>query len=421
MEAQSSRISELTLPWLRRLRWTSAGGQAATVLWVNLVLQIPLPMLVVWICIGFTVFTNLVLHRVPVGSGESPPFLASCMVLDALQLTTVLHYTGGPHNPFSTFYLAHLALAAVALPPLWTTLVAGVCCSGFAALFFGLWPLPRLSEAVCGVGPGLPLKTHLQGMLTAFILTSVAIVFFASRLQQALIRRGLELGLARQAVVRNERFAALATLAAGAAHELGTPLGTITIAAGELARAARRYPQDPDLAEDADLIREESHRCRRILERLQTQSGDQPHTIPVDQVLVELGERFPDRLSCRAQASGIEVHAPPEALIQALVALVRNGIDASLPGQDVQCSVERPVNGILFRISNRGTPIPEEVRIRAGEPFFTTKPPGKGTGLGLFLVRLLADRLGGSFNLETTSDGRTDAVLFIPHPAIRES
>jgi two-component system sensor histidine kinase RegB len=222
-------------------------------------------------------------------------------------------------------------------------------------------------------------------------------------------------------VVRNERFAALATLAAGAAHELGTPLGTITIAAGELARAARRYPQDPDLAEDADLIREESHRCRRILDRLQTQSGDQPHTIPVDQVLVELGERFPDRLSCRAQASGIEVHAPPEALIQALVALVRNGIDASLPGQDVQCSVERPVNGILFRISNRGTPIPEEVRIRAGEPFFTTKPPGKGTGLGLFLVRLLADRLGGSFNLETTSDGRTDAVLFIPHPAIRES
>ena len=412
-----------TLPWLRLLRWTAVFGQTATVLWVVYGLRLALPLRPVFACIAFTALTNLALHRVPAGRGETPRALAACLALDVVQLTVLLHFTGGPHNPFSAFYLAHVALAAVALPPRWAATVAAVCAGGFSLLYFGSEHLPRPADPVCGVGPDLPLNLHLNGMLAAFVLTAVAIVFFAGRLQSALRQREGQLAEARGAATRHERFAALATLAAGAAHELGTPLGTIAIAAGEVARAAQQLPDQPDLADDAELIREEAARCRAILDRLESQSGDATRELVLEEVLAELQRRFPRGLAIRRAAAATTVFAPPEAFTQALVSLVKNGFDASPTGTEVRCAVDPEQGSVRFAVTDHGEGLSADVLAHAGEPFFTTKPPGRGTGLGLFLVRLLAERLGGDFRLDSASPGGTTATLVLParHPARRPS
>jgi two-component system, sensor histidine kinase RegB len=412
--SQPSETPVLTLPWLRQLRWSAVIGQTATVLIVTWGLRVPLPLVPVFVCIALTALTNLLLHGAPAGRGETPAALAGVLATDVLLLTALLHYTGGPHNPFSSFYLVHVALAAVALPPRWTGLVAGLCCAGFGLLFLGHQVLPRPGDAVCGVGPNLPLAVHLRGMLVAFVLTAGCIVFFAGRLQGALRARERELARARERAKEQERFAALATLAAGAAHELGTPLGTIALAAGELVRAARALPGPSELADDAELIGEEVARCRAILDRLQDQSGDPPCWISLAELAAELGERFSGRVDFQVPSAPADVLAPAQALRQALVSLVQNALDAGPPDAKVRVRMSGADGGVRFVVTDTGTGLTPEVRAHAGEPFFTTKPPGRGTGLGLFLVRLLAERLGGTFRLEPAHPRGCHAVLELP-------
>ena len=409
----------LTLPLLRQLRWSAVVGQTAAVLIVTLGLGLPLPMVPIFVCIGLTALSNAGLQLLRPGHGESSGNLTTILAFDVVLLTGLLHFTGGPHNPFSSFYLVHVALAAVALPLWGIGLVSTLCCAGFGLLYFGRQVLPIPGDAVCGVGPNLPLSTHLKGMLVAFVLTAGCIVIFVSRLQSILRLRERELLAAKERAREQEQFAALATLAAGAAHELATPLGTIAIAAGEIVQSASVLPNQPDLLADAQLVREEVARCRTILDRLQDQTGDAPTLVDVTSLISEVRKQFPNRLEIDLPATGVEICVPVFALLQALVSLVKNGFDASPPEAAVRLTVESSGDQVFFAVSDRGPGLTPEVRRHAGEPFFTTKPPGRGTGLGLFLVRLLAVRLGGTFSLEPALSGGTCARLQLPRVAFQ--
>lgn len=272
-----------------------------------------------------------------------------------------------------------------------------------------------------GVGPGMPLSMHLKGMLVAFGLSAACITFFAGRLQAALRRQSEELARARALAAENERFAAMATLAAGAAHELGTPLGTIAIAAGELVRNARQSSVPAEIREDADLIREEAGRCRGILDRLQDRAGDAARPLAVTGTLEDVGARFPGgrvRLVLPSRDAG-QLLAPPEALNQALASLVKNALDASPPAGVVDLCAEVDDEGVQFVVRDRGAGLDEAARLHVGEPFFTTKPAGQGMGLGSFLVRLLARRMSGEFRLVFRTGGGTEAILRVPRRASR--
>jgi two-component system sensor histidine kinase RegB len=187
------------------------------------------------------------------------------------------------------------------------------------------------------------------------------------------------------------------------------------MAAGELARVARALPQYPELIQDAELIRSQSLRCRAILDRLQEQAGDPPRTLKLSEVWTSLRSRFPQaELEVTGEERNALVHVPTESFVQAMACLVKNALDAQAPFRWVRIKVDAVGDDIRFSVIDSGPQVSEEVRRRAGEPFFTTKPAGQGMGLGLFLVKAMAQQLCGAFRLESHAAGGTAAVLQFP-------
>jgi two-component system sensor histidine kinase RegB len=247
-------------------------------------------------------------------------------------------------------------------------------------------------------------------MWLALSIVAAVITYFVARLSQQLVA-------ARALAARNERLASLSALAAGAAHELGSPLGTIAVAAREIERS-----ESPAAQEDARLIRAEVDRCREILDRMSgsaTQAPIELEAQPLERILAGV------QAECVVQSGRLRVvvaercaglRTAPEPIQQALIALVRNALDASQECVELHAGEER--QQVVFRVIDRGAGIPGDSLARVGEPFFTTKEPGKGTGLGLYVVRLIAERLGGQLTLRSAEGWGTEAVLAVPRASI---
>src|SRR6185369_2055893 len=177
---------------------------------------------------------------------------------------------------FSFLYLVNIALSAVVLRSLWTWTLVVLSLACFGALF----------AAAPAHGHAEHMQMHLQGMWVAFGVAAVFITYFVQRVTGALAARDVELAAANERTARHERLASLATLAAGAAHELSTPLSTIAIAAKEL---ERRLASDGDAGADARLIREQVERCRQILAHMAddagASSGETVEAVPIASIV----------------------------------------------------------------------------------------------------------------------------------------
>lgn len=405
------------LPWLRRLRWVAVTGQAVAVVVALGVYGLPVPRVSTGLLISLAALSNLALYLLPASLARRPGLLTGVLLLDVLLLTALLQVTGAAANPFTLFYLVHVAMAAAMLSPAWAWTVAAAGAAGYGWLFTHTGPLLREDDPMCSVILNLPQRLHVTGMLVAFLIAAACIVLFGGRLRRVLQQRETELAAAREAALRQERFTALATLAAGAAHELGSPLGTIAVAAGEMAAHVRRTGGPEELLADAELICEEVQRCRSILDRLHEENADQPRLVTPAELLAEVRLLLAPAVAARLRVVGMQdverLHVPVTALAQALATLVRNGAEAGGDGT-VRLRLSRRGESLAFEVEDEGAGLAAAVREHAGEPFFTTKPPGQGLGLGLFLVRLLAARLQGRFELRPAAGCGTIATLELP-------
>ena len=346
---------------------------------------------------------------------------AAVLAGDTLLLCGLLYFSGGPTNPFSVLFLVQITLAALVLGMRYALLIVALSTASYAFLFFGNVPL-RGMEHMQHAGTSA-FNVHLQGMFAAFTLAAILIAYFVTRVSRALRERDAQLAEAQRLVAVHERLASLSTLAAGAAHELGTPLATIAVASKELEHAAEGIASAESLREDARLIRQEVDRCRDIVQQMGARAGDAlgevPEPVEVGTIVSELLRRFDDGRAAAldVQLSGLRVLTVPwRGLVQAVASLVKNAVEASAgSGRRVVLSVDAQTSRARFVVTDDGTGIAPEALARVGEPFFTTKSPGAGMGLGVFLSRAFADRLGGSLTLTSEAGKGTRAVLEIPN------
>ncbi|MCP5068269.1 MAG: HAMP domain-containing histidine kinase [bacterium] len=414
--------------WLLRLRWAAALGQMLAVGVARWGFGLPLPLAPLGALVATTVVSNLaMLWWMQRGGRATEAHAGSLLTLDLAILTGLLYWSGGPSNPFTFLYLVYLTLAAAVLPGVWTWSLAALAVCGFGVLFVSHVPLSEPFTAH-GVHDGEGFQLHLYGMWIAFTLATLLIAFFVTRVSDELRRHQAELAEARERGVRIERLAALASLAAGTAHELGTPLATIAVVAKELERNLASDPSGAPLLEEALLIRSEVDRCRTILDQMSIDAGENPtESIEclmladlIEELHAELGEDLWSRLDVTLEAApeaeedGMAVRAPRRALVRSLVSLLRNGFDASPVGAKVRLAARREGATLILVIEDFGTGVSPEVMRKMGEPFFTTKPPGRGQGLGLFLARTLAEQMGGALRIDSEPGHGTRAILELP-------
>ncbi|WP_394832137.1 ATP-binding protein [Pendulispora rubella] len=427
------------LAWLVRLRWGAVGLQTVLVLVARLALGLTFPLTVIVPLLVVTATSNaalaLGLRR---GARSSQRILTAVLVFDTLVLTLMLHATGGAANPFSVFYLVQVALAALLLDASGTWLVAMFTSIGFGTLFAGLvFPgvapvQPHVHHAGMDMS-GSSFSVHLQGMWAAYTLAALFVGYFVTRLARALERQRRDLLALQEVAAKAEKLASLSTLAAGAAHELGTPLATIAVVAKELERASERAGGDVKLdpksiADDARLLRAEAERCRTILAQMGAHAGENQGEAPravsanriAEDVLAALDEGRSKRVAVHVSDAALTVMAPPRALVQVLLNVVRNGLDASddvpSPRRQVRLELSPSTAGgfVDFQVTDEGSGIPPELVVRLGEPFLTTKAPGRGLGLGLFLVRAFVERTGGRLDIASRVGEGTKVTLSVP-------
>jgi two-component system, sensor histidine kinase RegB len=401
---------QIVLAALTRLRWLAVVGQVTAAAVAAGPMHLQLPLVPIFGIILLTAISNVLLH---VGNrfSKTPLWLVQAVMLfDVVLLTSLLFLTGGPQNPFAALYLVHVTLAVLVLGTAFTWLVVATVAACYGALL--RWHLPLEGT--------LPNWVSAAGNWLALVLVSVLIGAFIGRVTRALRQREYELAAVRDRAVKNEQLAALTTLAAGAAHELNTPLGTIALVARELELACNRTG-DESMQDDAKLIRREVDRCRHILSRMRFDLGEDVSfrsSIQLDELSDRLLEYFDDvhreRLKIHRAVDAETAFAPSRALEQSLLVLLRNAFDASPADRPVALDISRRDGKVRFEVRDNGSGMSDEMLRRAGEPFFTTKEPGKGMGLGLFLVRLVAEQSGAVFSIDSRLGEGTRCVLELP-------
>jgi two-component system, sensor histidine kinase RegB len=412
------------LDWILKLRWTAFIAQFLTIILSVYIIKIRLPMGELLGVIALGAISNGVLYwmvRKAFFSGNR--VIGIALILDSLLLTVLLGLSGAAGNPFTSFYILHVTLAALTLGLGWSMVILVICLACFGLLFawdsfFGRFLLPVV----------VPHELHLAGMLVSFVLMGAALGYFVSQVSRALREREKQLAESQFLATQNERFAALASLAGGVAHELATPLGTIAVISKEIWSEASRSNDSSSLAEDAALLRQEVERCREILQRMSDQftsgMGESPQIFYVRDALREVEIKCRRTSGSRLILDEFEdrtIFCARRSLIESLVALVRNAMDASSPERPVHIRTSFKDDMTCFQVEDHGAGISTEDLHRIGEPFYSTKSPGRGMGLGLFLVRTFIHRIGGSLRFSSEPGTGTLVDLEIPiHPELEE-
>jgi two-component system sensor histidine kinase RegB len=380
-------------------------------------LHLPLPLepLVMLFTVVLAVHFASVI-RLYVDSPVTDLELFAHLALDALALTVFLYYTGGSTNPFTVLLLLPLTLAAAALPGRYTWAMLGLAVGAYSLLLGWYQPLPASHN-----GHADDFGLHVLGMWIGFVVSATLIALFAVNMASTLRERDRLRAEMRERELKHERVVALGTLAAGAAHELGTPLSTMAVLVNDLA------PGGALAADKLQVLRGQIERCRQILSTLSAAAGqtraESGRRLSLDAYLDELLARWKamrPTATIRYRADGTRP-APQivaeQTLSQTILSVLNNAADAS--PDDVTVQARWSDTDLELEVCDRGPGLSAAVRGRAGKEPFTTKAEGEGLGLGLFLAHTTIERLGGRVVLYNRDGGGACCRLSLPLAPLR--
>jgi two-component system, sensor histidine kinase RegB len=352
------------------------------------------------------------------------PELFAQLVADVLALAVLLYFSGGSTNPFISLFLLPLVITAATLPRGYTWGMAALTTACYTLLmkFYVSLPLPHamstgMDHGMEGMGmSNMPQQNifnlHIFGMWLGFVLSAAIIVFFVVKMAQAVRDRDESLARVREENLRNERIVSLGTLAAGAAHELGTPLSTMSVVIGELLHEANLSAEWKD---SLSLLDNQVRNCRRILDKM-LDDGQSLGPQPLEKFLSATLDEW--RLMRPATECSYSAQDCVDSLLQnfdpalrpALLNLLNNAADAS--PQRIEVEARCSTDELTLTISDHGPGLTAEAAARAGSAFFTTKENGRG--LGLFLANATLERLGGRVRLFNRAGGGAATEVTLP-------
>ncbi len=419
----------LGITWLRKLRWGAVFGQAlaVAVAWAGFELELPYGLLLGFV--AFTALGNVALSFVPLHADRGF-WLPAVLFADVLVLTAFLAFSGGAANPFTVFFLVHVALSSVLLEARLTWALVLLTVLGFGSLFLlPSDPAPMMHHHHAEQ----PWSAHLVGMWVAYALAASFVAYFVGRVSRAIRERDRKLAAIAKLAMQNERLAALSSFSASAAHELGSPLATIGLAAKELRLGLDSDRPPAELSADAELVCREVARCRQILAGLSSRAGETVGEMPAPTtpgaLVSELEQLLPPRSAERVRfqfadeaSSRAAIVAPLHTLTQLLHNLIKNALEAqeeSGSGEPVEVRIG-VADRLRIHVLDRGGGVPDELRARLGEPFVTSKGERGGLGLGVYLVSCYAERTRGSLSFRERSGGGSEVELDLPQNPLAE-
>ena len=340
-------------------------------------LHIPLPQYPITFAVGGMLLLNLItlLRLNKHASNVNDQEVLLQLLADLLALTILFYYTGGYSNPLVWMYLLPLTVAAVALKREYTWLLATVAIACYSILVFHYVPLSHLHMHDIA---GKTLDIHLVGMWIGFVVSAGIIAFFVTRIGQSLREYDQLMASIREKSLESERALSLGTLAASAAHELGTPLSTMAVVSKELANDLAGQPEQ---LQQLEILRTQINRCKEILSSITRNAGqnraDAGNGRNLRDFLQELIHRWRDtRPATELVVSVADSRENPliftdRTLVQALQNLLDNAADAS--PERILFNAEWDENSLNIRIRDFGSGISDEIKTQLGKRFFISK------------------------------------------------
>jgi len=409
---------------LVQLRWIAVVGQIATITLVEYGLGIALPLgamaLVLLALIALNGATQAWMRSRRQVTGR---MLLWVLVLDVAALTAQLWLSGGATNPFISLYLLQVTLGAILLDAASAWIVAALACASGIALRFSHLPLGAPDPQWGDLS-----SLHIAGTVAGFVLNAVLLVIFVTRVSRNLRERDAHLAALRQQAAEQSHIVRMGLLATGAAHELGTPLSSLSVILGDW----RRMPVvagDAEMAQELQEMQDAVQRCKAIVTGILLSvgqaRGEASEATTLNRFFEEIARdwraRHPAatlRLARRLSDPDLPV-AFDDVVKQAIFNVLDNAQEAAR--RALRLSVEQDGDILRMRVVDDGPGFEPDMLAQIGKPYQSSKKGRPGRGLGLFLVVNVVRKLGGSVSARNIPGGGAEVTLQLPLSALRIS